>query len=134
MGQDIKLKASDGFELGGYRADPAGAPKAAIVVIQEIFGVNHHIRAVCDRLASEGYLAIAPAIFDRVEPNFTSGYSPDEVAVARKFVANPDWAAMLRDTQAAIDAVKTWRYRPYLLDGLPVEVETSVNVVFRIEH
>ena len=59
-----------------------------------------------DRLAGEGYVAIAPAIFDRIEPNFTSGYSPDEVANARKFVANPDWAAMLRDTQAAIDAVK----------------------------
>ena len=105
MGKDIKLTASDNFELGGYRADPAGAPKAAVVVIQEIFGVNHHIRAVCDRLAGEGYAAIAPSIFDRVEPNFTSGYSPDEVAVARKFVANPDWAAMLRDSQAAIDAV-----------------------------
>ena len=107
MGKDIKLTASDNFELGGYRADPATAPKAAVVVIQEIFGVNHHIRAVCDRLASEGYVAIAPSIFDRVEPNFTSGYSPDEVAVARKFVANPDWAAMLRDTQAAIDAVRS---------------------------
>ena len=106
MGQDIKLKASDSFELGAYRADPAFAPKAAIVVIQEIFGVNHHIRAVCDRLANEGYVAIAPSIFDRIEPNFTSGYSPDEIAVARKFVANPDWAAMLRDTQAAIDAVR----------------------------
>jgi carboxymethylenebutenolidase len=105
VGQDIKLTASDNFQLGGYRADPATAPKGAIVVIQEIFGVNHHIRAVCDRLAG-GYVAIAPAIFDRVEPNFTSGYSPDEVAIARKFVANPDWAAMLRDTQAAIDAVK----------------------------
>ena len=106
MGQDIKLKASDDFELGAYRADPTGAPKGAVVVIQEIFGVNHHIRAVCDRLAGEGYVAIAPAIFDRVEPDFTSGYSPDEIAVARKFVANPDWAAMLRDTQAAIDAVR----------------------------
>ena len=105
MGKDIKLTASDNFQLGGYRADPAAPPKAAIVVIQEIFGVNHHIRAVCDRLAGEGYAAIAPSIFDRVEPNFTSGYSPDEVAVARKFVANPDWAAMLRDTQAAINAV-----------------------------
>jgi carboxymethylenebutenolidase len=106
VGQDIKLTASDGFKLGGYRAEPAGAPKGAIVVIQEIFGVNHHIRSVCDRLAKEGYVAIAPAIFDRSEPNFTSGYSPDEVANARKFVANPDWAAMLRDSQAAIDAVK----------------------------
>jgi carboxymethylenebutenolidase len=107
MGQNVKLKASDGFESGGYRADPAGAAKGAIVVIQEIFGVNHHIRAVCDRIAAEGYVAIAPSIFDRIEPNFQSGYSPDEIAVARKFVANPDWAAMLLDTQAAIDAVKS---------------------------
>ncbi|VIO81571.1 dienelactone hydrolase family protein [Bradyrhizobium ivorense] len=107
MGQDLKLKASDGFELGAYRADPAGAPKGAIVVIQEIFGVNHHIRSVCDRLAEEGYVAIAPSIFDRIEPNFQSGYSPDEVANARKFVANPDYPAMLRDAQSAIDAVKS---------------------------
>jgi len=107
MGQDIKLKASDGFELGAYRADPAGAPKGAIMVIQEIFGVNHHIRSVCDRLAKEGYVAVAPSIFDRITPNFQSGYSPDEVAEARKFVANPDFAAMLRDSQAAIDAVKS---------------------------
>jgi carboxymethylenebutenolidase len=107
VGQDIKLKASDGFQSGGYRADPAGQPKGAIVVIQEIFGVNHHIRSVCDRLAGAGYVAIAPSIFDRIEPNFQSGYTPDEVAVARKFVANPDWPAMLLDVQAAIDAVKS---------------------------
>jgi carboxymethylenebutenolidase len=107
VGQDITLTASDGFRLGAYRADPASAPKGAIVVIQEIFGVNHHIRSVCDRYAAQGYVAIAPSIFDRIEPNFQSGYSPDEVAVARKFVADPDWAAMLSDTQAAIDAVKT---------------------------
>ena len=106
MGHDIKLTASDNFQFGAYRADPGGAPKGAVVVIQEIFGVNRHIRSVCDRLAKEGYVAIAPSIFDRTEPNFQSGYSPDEIAVARKFVANPDWAAMLRDTQAAIDAVK----------------------------
>jgi carboxymethylenebutenolidase len=106
VGHDIKLTASDNFQLGGYRADPASAPKAAVVVIQEIFGVNHHIRAICDRFAGNGYVAIAPAIFDRIEPNFQSGYSPEEIAVARKFVANPDWTAMLRDSQAAIDAVK----------------------------
>jgi carboxymethylenebutenolidase len=106
VGQDIKLTASDNFQLGGYRAEPASTPKAAVVVIQEIFGVNHHIRAICDRFAGNGYVAIAPAIFDRIEPNFQSGYSPEEVAVARKFVANPDWTAMLRDSQAAIDAVK----------------------------
>jgi carboxymethylenebutenolidase len=106
VGQDISLTASDGFKLGGYRADPAGSPKGAIVVIQEIFGVNHHIRSVCDRLAAEGYVAIAPSIFDRSQPNFQCGYTPDEIANARKFIANPDWPAMLRDTQAAIEAVK----------------------------
>ena len=106
MGQDITLTASDSFKLGGYRADPSGSPKGAIVVIQEIFGVNHHIRSVCDRLAAEGYVAIAPSIFDRSQPNFQCGYTPDEIANARKFIANPDWPAMLRDTQAAIDAVK----------------------------
>jgi carboxymethylenebutenolidase len=61
-------------------------------VIQEIFGVNHHIRSVCDRLAAEGYVAIAPSIFDRIQPDFQCGYSPDEIATARKFIANPDWA------------------------------------------
>ncbi|THD62623.1 MAG: dienelactone hydrolase family protein [Bradyrhizobium sp.] len=106
MGKDIKLTASDNFQLGGYRADPATAPKGAVVVIQEIFGVNHHIRAVCDRIAGNGYVAVAPAIFDRIEPNFQCGYSPEEIAVARRFVVNPDWTAMLRDTQAAVDAVK----------------------------
>ena len=106
MGQDIKLTASDGFELGAYRADPNGAPKGAVVVIQEIFGVNHYIRKVCDRFAEQGYVAVAPAIFDRIEPNFQSGYSEAEVANARKFVAAPDWPAMLLDTQAAIDSVK----------------------------
>jgi carboxymethylenebutenolidase len=106
MGRDITLQATDGFVLGGYRADPAAAPLGAVVVIQEIFGVNHHIRAICDRLAAEGYVALAPAIFDRIERNFTSGYSAEEVAIARKFVANPDWPAMLLDTEAAILAVK----------------------------
>jgi carboxymethylenebutenolidase len=106
MGHDIALTAADGFQLGGYRADPASGPKGAIVVIQEIFGVNHHIRNVCDRVAAEGYVAIAPSIFDRIERNFQSGYSPDEIAVARKFVANPDWPAFMRDTQAAIGAAE----------------------------
>jgi carboxymethylenebutenolidase len=106
VGQDITLTASDGFKLGAYRTQPEGKPRGAVVVIQEIFGVNHHIRTVCDRFAVQGYVAVAPSIFDRIEPNFQSGYSPEEVAIARKFVAAPDWPAMLRDTQAAIDSVK----------------------------
>jgi carboxymethylenebutenolidase len=106
LGKHFSLTASDNFKLGAYRAEPSGKAKAGIVLIQEIFGVNHHIRAVCDRLAGEGYAAVAPAVFDRQQPNFESGYSPDEIANARKFVANPDWNAMLRDVQAAIDEAK----------------------------
>ncbi len=106
MGKHFSLVAADSFKLGAYRADPSGPAKGGIVVIQEIFGVNRHIRAVCDRLAGEGYAAVAPAVFDRQQPNFECGYSPDEIAHARKFVANPDWAAMMRDVQAAIDELK----------------------------
>lgn len=106
MGKHFSLVASDSFKLGAYRADPSGPPKGGVVVIQEIFGVNHHIRAVCDRISAQGYAAIAPAIFDRQHPNFESGYSPDEIANARKYVANPDWGAMMRDIQAAIDEAK----------------------------
>jgi carboxymethylenebutenolidase len=106
LGKHFSLVASDSFKLGAYRADPSGAAKGGIVVIQEIFGVNHHIRTVCDRLAAEGYAAVAPALFDRQQPNFECGYSPDEIANARKFVANPDWAAMMKDVQAAIDDAK----------------------------
>src|SRR4029079_16343910 len=106
LGKHVSLTSADKFQLGAYRAQPLGASKGGVVVIQEIFGVNHHIRAVCDRLAGEGYAALAPSLFDRQVKDFESGYSPDEIAAARKFVANPDWGAMLRDTQAAIDELK----------------------------
>jgi carboxymethylenebutenolidase len=106
LGRQFTLTAADKHQLGAYRADPQGTAKGGIVVIQEIFGVNRHIRAVCDRLADEGYTAVAPALFDRTQPSFECGYTPDEIANARKFVANPDFPAMLRDTQAAIDELK----------------------------
>jgi carboxymethylenebutenolidase len=109
LGKHVSLTSADKFQLGGYRADPPGAAQGGVVVIQEIFGVNHHIRAVCDRLAGEGYTALAPALFDRQVKNFESGYSPEEITEARKFVANPDWNAMLRDSQAAIDELKALR-------------------------
>ena len=107
MGSKITLTASDGHEFGGYRADPAGAPKGAIVVIQEIFGVNRHIRSICDRLAELGYVAVAPALFDRHQRDFESGYSPEEVQRARVFLGEVDWDAMLRDVEAAADSVRS---------------------------
>jgi len=88
MGEGVTLTASDGFRLGGYRSDPEGPPKGAVVVIQEIFGVNHHIRAVCDRLSGQGFIALAPAIFDRKERDFESGYSDAERARGASFSAS----------------------------------------------
>ena len=102
MGKQFTLSASDSFKLGAYRADPAGTPKGGIVVIQEIFGVNQHIRKVCDDFAAVGYAAVAPALFDRTQKDFQSGYTPPEIEKARTFVAKPDWDAMMRDTEAAM--------------------------------
>ena len=107
MGTQISLTASDGFKLGGYRADPPGTPKGGLVIIQEIFGVNHHVRSLCDRFAAQGYAAVAPAVFDRMAPNFECGYTPAEIEHARTFIPKIDWAKMMLDTAAAIDAVKS---------------------------
>src|SRR4029079_14010376 len=78
LGKHVSLTSADKFQLGAYRAQPSGASKGSVVVIQEIFGVNHHIRAVCDRLAGEGYAALAPGPFDRQGKNFAKAYTPDE--------------------------------------------------------
>jgi carboxymethylenebutenolidase len=107
LGKHFTLTASDSHQLGAYRADPAGTPKGGMVVIQEIFGVNQHIRKVCDDFAKEGYVAVAPALFDRTQKDFQSGYSPAEIEKARTFVAKPDWDAMLRDTDAALKDIKS---------------------------
>lgn len=82
-------------------------PKGGIVVAQEIFGVNSHIRNVCDRLAAAGYVAVAPALFDRITRDFESGYSPDEVAHARTFLGKIDWNKMLLDIEAGIRDVQS---------------------------
>ncbi|MDQ0315076.1 dienelactone hydrolase family protein [Amorphus orientalis] len=102
MGETITLTAGDGFQLGAYVATPTEEPqKGGVVVVQEIFGVNRHIREVCDWFAHAGYKAIAPAIFDRTEPGFESGYSEEEIKKARSFIANPDFDQMLMDVGAA---------------------------------
>jgi carboxymethylenebutenolidase len=105
MGQTIGLKASDGFLLGGYRADPAGKPKGGLVVIQEIFGVNHHIRAVCDRFAAQGYAAVAPAMFDRAKADVELGYNDADADEGMALRASIQLEDSLKDVQAAIDAL-----------------------------
>lgn len=106
MGNFVSLVSADGHELSAYRADPSGPARGGIVVLQEIFGVNRHIRTVCDRLAAQGYVALAPALFDRQVKGFESGYSEEEVAEARKFLADLDWPKLLMDTEAAVKALR----------------------------
>jgi carboxymethylenebutenolidase len=98
----ITLTAGDGVSIGAYRAEPAGEPRGAIVVLQEIFGVNPHIRSVADRYAEQGYLAIAPALFDRVKPGIELGYEQDDMknGMAIQKETKPD--DTLKDIEAAI--------------------------------
>ncbi len=103
MGQTITLTAKDGHKLGAYRADPAGKPRAAIVVIQEIFGVNGHMRRVADGFAKEGYVAVAPALFDRVEKGIELGYDPKSIESGRNIRAKLALDGTLADLQAAIE-------------------------------
>src|SRR5215213_9588569 len=109
MGKMIELTASDGHKLAAYRATPedmrAGKPRGAIVVIQEIFGVNSHIKSVADGYAADGYLAIAPAMFDRVQKGFDVGYTPPDIEKGREIRAKVTLEMAMKDTQAGIDAV-----------------------------
>lgn len=103
MAEHVTLTASDGHQLDAYVARPAGAPIAGLVVLQEAFGVNGHIRAVTDSWAKEGFLAVAPALFDRSERGVDLGYSQEDlqrgIALARQ--GNP--ADRIKDVAAALD-------------------------------
>jgi carboxymethylenebutenolidase len=105
MGRIIELAAADGFRLSAYRADPAAAPRGALVVAQEIFGVNGHIRSVCDGFAGDGYVAIAPALFDRYERGVDIGYTPPAIAKGRELKGRAQRDPALQDIAAARDAV-----------------------------
>lgn len=104
MGERMQIIAADGFTVGAWQAAPAGAPKGAVVVIQEIFGVNQHIREVVDGYAADGYFAIAPQIFDRVERDVELGYTSDDMqrGIALAF-QQLDHKLVLLDLQAAIE-------------------------------
>jgi carboxymethylenebutenolidase len=106
MGKMIELTASDGHKLAAYRADPSGKPRGAIVVIQEIFGVNAHIKAVTDGYAADGYVAIAPAMFDRMQRGYDTGYTPPEIEAGRALMQKLDWGKAMLDVDAALAEAK----------------------------
>jgi len=101
MGHWIQLTAADGATISAWRADPAGKPRGGLVVAQEIFGVNSHIRSVCDGYAAEGYVAIAPALFDRFAPKTDIGYTPEDIEKGRGLKAKATLEHALADVDAA---------------------------------
>ena len=105
MGVKIELKASDGHPFAAYRANPKGTPKGGLLIIQEVFGLNDHVRRVCDGYAADGYAVVAPALFDRVERGVELGYQGDDLTRGREIRGKLGWDEPLLDLQAAISEV-----------------------------
>lgn len=100
-GQHHRMTAADGFESSVYIARPSGPPRGGVVILPEIFGVNAHIRAVTDRYASRGYLAVAPGVFDRVQRDLDLGYDDDAVRQGQALMREIHWDRAVMDIEAA---------------------------------
>lgn len=106
MGSFIDLTAADGQKIAAYVARPQGQPKGGVVVVQEIFGVNAHIREVADGYARDGYLAVAPATFQRVQPGVELGYTDADMQQGfgyKTAVEQLPAPGVMQDLQAAVD-------------------------------
>lgn len=108
MGAIVHLSAADDHRLAAYRADPVGTPKAGVVLLHEIYGVNTHIRGLADALADEGYAVRVPALFDRAEKGVELDYSAAGAEHGRFLRDQIGWDAPLLDIAAAIDALKAF--------------------------
>jgi carboxymethylenebutenolidase len=106
MGEFTTLMARDGHEFNAWLTAPSGPARGAVVIAQEIFGVNRHIRAVADSYAAEGYLAIAPCLFDRIRRGIELGYSEAEVQQGRGFRLRIPTEKTLLDLSACINVVR----------------------------
>jgi carboxymethylenebutenolidase len=103
MSESVSLRAADGHHFSAYVARPAGEPMAGLVVIQEIFGVNAHIRSVADGFANDGFLAVAPALFDRIKPGIELGYEGPDLQTAMSLIPKINPEKSVVDMGAAID-------------------------------
>jgi len=106
MSEWVKLKAGDGNELDAYVAKPEGEPIAGLVVIQEIFGVNKHIRAVAEGYAKDGFFVVAPALFDRFEKHVELSYEGADMKKAFELYQKLDPSVAIHDVAAALDYAK----------------------------
>jgi len=102
---NLQLLAADGHELSAYVVRPEGRPRGAVVVVQEIFGVNSHIRRVAEQYAAEGYVAIAPAMFDRLQRRVDLGYDAAGLQAGIDLMMRATNEGAIADLNAAIDAV-----------------------------
>jgi len=107
MGSFVELQAADGHKLAAYRCEPAGKPRGGLVVVQEIFGVNSHIRAVADGYAADGYQVVAPALFDRAQRNYDTGYAQPDIQAGVAIMQGLKWEDTLADIGAAIGNAMT---------------------------
>jgi carboxymethylenebutenolidase len=98
----MQLTAADGHEFEAYVAESLAPPRAAVIVVQEIFGVNGHIRSIADEYAKEGYWATAPALFDRAERNVELGYGPEDRTRGMQIASKVGLEAALKDVQASV--------------------------------
>ena len=105
-GEFTRLMARDGHEFDAWLSPPVGAPRGAVLVLQEIFGVNSHVRAVADGFAADGYLAIAPSLFDRVKRNVEMGYTPPEIEQGRGYMLQVPEEKLLLDMRACVNVVR----------------------------
>ena len=106
-GTMVKMKMSDGAEIGVYHVDPKGARRGGLVLIQEIFGVTEHIKECCDSWADEGYEVLGPSLYDREEPGFAVSYSPEDIQKALKIArGGHPFDLSIADSQTCIDALK----------------------------
>jgi carboxymethylenebutenolidase len=108
MGELKQFQAADGHRLDAYRADAAGAVNGSVVVLQEAFGVNAHIRALCDDYARRGYHAVAPALYDRQRRNAAFGYDPEGLEQARALRRGLDYAKVLLDVEAVAASLRDY--------------------------
>jgi len=108
MGETIRLKSQDGFELDAYLALPSGKPRGGVVVMQEIFGINPHMRRDTEKFAEHGYAALAPAVFDRVEKGVELGYDQHGFTKGRELVGQIGWDKPLMDVQAAAEMLREY--------------------------
>jgi carboxymethylenebutenolidase len=106
-GKVIKMKMSDGAEIGVYHVEPVGKRRGGLVLIQEIFGLTEHIKECCDRFAAEGYEVLGPAVYDREAPGFEASYSPEDIQKAIKIARGEHpFDLSVKDSQTCIDALK----------------------------